>query len=160
MITILPKISNEVFKTLEEMLKKITIKLKGISSSRNGFGKHRSITFGITKGRFNNKIGLSYFSKKYPELYEEILKIGKIICPFEFKSIHLNNNVICPKHKDKGNTGESLLISFGDYEGCNIVIENIKYDAKYTPIIFNGSLLEHWNTDDLIGNKYSLVFFN
>jgi hypothetical protein len=142
------------------MLTKVSIKLKGLKASRAGFGKHRSITFGITKGRFNNIIGLSYFSKKYPHLYEEIFRIGKLICPFEFKSVHLNNNVICPKHKDKGNHGESLLISFGNYEGGNIVIENQIYDAKYTPIIFDGSLLEHWNTDDLVGNKYSLVFFN
>lgn len=53
----------------------------------------------------------------------------------------------------------SMLISFGDYTGCNIVIEGIMYDAKYSPIIFNGSERHHWNTNDLQGNKYSLVFY-
>ena len=40
-----------------------------------------------------------------------------------------------------------------------IRIENKVYDAYYTPIIFDGYKLEHFNTDDLVGNKYSLVFF-
>jgi hypothetical protein len=39
------------------------------------------------------------------------------------------------------------------------MIEGKMYDAKNTPIIFNGSQLEHWNTDDLEGLKYSLVFY-
>ena len=52
-----------------------------------------------------------------------------------------------------------MLLSFGDYTGCNIVINNKTYDANCNPIVFNGSELEHWNTDDLIGTKYSLVFF-
>jgi hypothetical protein len=67
--------------------------------------------------------------------------------------------VVCPKHYDSKNVGESMLVSFGDYTGCNIVIEGIVYDAKHTPVIFNGSKREHWNTDNLTGNKYSLVFY-
>jgi hypothetical protein len=51
------------------------------------------------------------------------------------------------------------LLSFGDYTGANIVIDGILHDAKYNPIVFNGAELEHWNTDDLVGNKYSLVFY-
>jgi len=54
----------------------------------------------------------------------------------------------------------SCIVSIGDYTGCNLVIENKKYDAKYNPIVFNGSLIEHWNTDDLVGDKYSLIYYN
>ena len=53
-----------------------------------------------------------------------------------------------------------MLLSFGDYSGCNIVVNNKIYDANCNPIIFNGSNLEHYNTDDLIGTKYSLVYFS
>jgi hypothetical protein len=155
----------EFFEPLHQLVKKIKIKPKSLTSNRRGFPeRHRAITFGITRGRFNGITGVSHFSKKYPEIYAEIIRIGRRICPFEFTSIHLNNNVVCPPHYDSKNVGESLLVSFGDYEGCKIVIrgENTQhevYDAKYTPLIFNGSLLEHWNTNDLIGNKYSLVYF-
>ena len=162
-VTFLSPLDKLVFHSLETMLSKIKIKPKSLTSNRRGFPeRHRAITFGITTGRFDGITGLSHFSRKYPHIYEEILKIGKIICDgigFEFKSIHLNNNVICPKHKDTKNVGKSVLVSFGDYSGANIVIEDDIYDAKYNPILFDGSKLEHWNTDDLIGNKYSLVFF-
>ena len=76
-----------------------------------------------------------------------------------YTSILVNHNTICGKHKDANNIGKSLLISIGQFSGCNIVIENKTYDAKNTPIIFNGSVLEHWNTSDLVGNKYSLVYY-
>jgi antibiotic biosynthesis monooxygenase (ABM) superfamily enzyme len=64
---------------------------------------------------------------------------------------------------DGNNNGESTLVSFGGYVGCNIVIEHdgdaVKYDAYCRPITFDGNLLKHWNTPDLVGDKYSLVFF-
>ena len=160
MVTILNKVDISEFNKIEQLLSKITIAKKSITSNRGDFPKgHRAITFGMVKGRFNGITQLSHSSKKYPLLYEEILRIGKLICPFEFDKIHLNNNVICPPHYDSKNVGNSLLISFGNYEGCNIVIEDVNYDAKHTPIIFNGSLLKHWNTTDLSGNKYSLVYY-
>jgi hypothetical protein len=65
---------------------------------------------------------------------------------------------------DGNNNGESTLVSFGGYAGGNIVIEDatgvaVKYDAYCRPITFDGNLLKHWNTPDLVGDKYSLVFF-
>lgn len=157
MVDVLQTYPADIFKPLHDLLLKR--KIPKSMSNRKGFAPHRAITFGITTSR-SHVTGLSFYSKKMPKIYEEILKLGEIICPFPFKSIHLNNNVVCPKHLDRSNTGKSLLISFGDYEGCNIVIENQVYDARHTPIIFNGAECEHWNTDNLRGNKYSLVFFN
>lgn len=160
MVSVCETLPAEFFEPLHQLVSKIKIKTKSLTSNRRGFPeRHRAITFGLTRGRFNGITGISYFSKKHPEIYTEIIRIGKLICPFEFTSIHLNNNVVCPHHYDSKNVGESLLVSFGDYTGCNIVIEGKTYDAKYTPIIFNGSLLEHWNTNDLVGNKYSLVYY-
>ena len=158
---IYPKIEESEFQKLFDLLSTISIPKKSGRANRRGFSDgHRSTTFGMSKGRFNGIIGLSSPSKKYPEVYKEILRLGKICCPFEFNSIHLNHNVVCPPHKDSKNAGVSCLISFGNYTGCNIVIDNVNYDAKHTPIVFDGSKIEHWNTDDLQGNKYSLVFFN
>jgi len=160
MIKLLEKQDVVFFEPLHQMLQKIIIPSKTTTNNRRGFpDKHKAITFGITRSRFSGIIGLSYYSKKYPHIYDELCRIGKIMCPFEFKSIHVNNNVVCPKHFDSKNVGESLLVSFGDYTGCNIVINDIVYDAKYTPIVFNGAELEHYNTNDLIGNKYSLVYY-
>jgi hypothetical protein len=159
-IKVLEKVDEKEFQPLLDLLKNHTISCKNGRNGRLGFGKHRAETYGMCRGKFTGKYELSYPSKKWPKIYEEIMRIGKLICPFEFETAYINNNVVCPKHKDANNTTESLLISFGDYTGCNIVIEGVTYDAKYTPLIFDGSKLEHYNTDDLIGNKYSIVYFS
>jgi len=158
-ITTLPKCSPELFEPLYQMLKKIKIPYKVGRSNRRGFPKHRAGVFGITKQRFTGKICNGYLSVKHPEIFKEMERIGNIFCPIKFSSIHLNHNVICPKHKDEKNVGKSVLVSFGEYKGGNIVIENVKYDAYLQPLLFNGSLLEHYNTEDLEGDKYSLVYY-
>lgn len=166
-------IDKNIFKHLEDLLSKWCVPFKseaGIgdwgttTNGRRGFPKHRGTIFGYCKRRIGHTIGLSYNSKKRPDIYEEIVKIGKLICPFEFTSIQINNNLVCPKHFDSNNVGESMLVSFGNYEGgsinINVNTDTIKHDAKYHPIIFNGSLLEHWNDEIISGNKYSLVYFS
>ena len=143
---------------LYSMLEQISIPLKNKTNNRRGFPLHRACTFGITKGRFSGKTDLSRMTKKYPDIYNEIVRIGNLFS-FEFTSIHCNHNVICPKHKDENNTGNSLLLSFGNFGGGSIIIDEKKYDANCCGIIFNGSLLEHYN-EEHTGNKYSLVFYN
>ncbi len=152
---------------LHAMLEAINFPKKGNKSNRRGFPlNHQSMTLGYTRARFGRKHGnlydLSYNTNKYLDIYNEILRIGNKYCPFEFTSIQVNKNVVCPKHKDGKNVGESMLVSFGDYEGCNIVIEDIEFNTNCRPIIFDGANLEHWNTpfESDSGNKYSLVFFN
>jgi hypothetical protein len=97
-------------------------------------------------------------SVKYPEIYKELQRIGDEI-GFKYNSIQVNRNLVCPSHIDKTNVGDSMLISFGDYKGCNIVINGVEYNAYHHPTIFNGSQLEHSNTPLLEGTKYSLVYF-
>lgn len=143
---------------LYDMLEQISIPLKNKTNNRRGFPVHRACTFGITKGRFNGKTDLSRMTKKYPHIYDEMVRIGNLFS-FQFTSIHCNHNVICPKHKDEKNVGNSLLLSFGNYGGGSIIIDEKKYDANCCGIIFNGSLLEHYN-EEHAGNKYSLVFYN
>ena len=87
-------------------------------------------------------------------------RIGEIICPFPFTSVQLNKNLQCPKHKDRQNCGDSMLVSFGDYTGNNIVVDGVEYDARANPVIFNGSQLEHYNTEQTGVTKYSLVYYS
>ena len=158
-IQLLPEVEAAQFYKLYELLKIHKIKVNNGRSSRFDFGKHRAEQYGITRARFQGTVGPSLASRKYPEIHDEIMRIGREICPFDFTSVQLNNNTVCPPHYDSKNMGPSMLVSFGEYTGCNIVIEGIIYDAKYKPIIFNGSEREHWNTNNLTGNKYSLVYY-
>ena len=167
----LEPVDKSIFTELESMLSNVLLTQKdegregfkrSSGSFRRNFAKHRAEVFGIVKLRpaMGGNLTLSKCSTKRPQIYDELMKIGNIICPFEFSSILVNNNTVCGKHYDANNVGKSLLVSIGDFEGCNIVIEDVVYSAKYKPIIFNGAKCKHWNTDDLVGNKWSLVFYN
>lgn len=159
MIEVLTPIPPEEFDTLYDMLNNTRMPKTHIHSNRRGFPFHHKMTLGMVRGRGNGLVGISKESIIYPDLFEEVLRIGDKYCPFEYTCIHIHKNTVCPPHIDSKNIGESMLVSFGEYQGCNIVIEGQMYDAKYTPILFDGSKLTHWNTDDLVGNKYSLMFY-
>jgi len=165
----LPKVQASLFEPLLKMLKETKLSIKQDEESakkvngsfRKNFPKHRANIFGVVKLRSVNGGGhaISRCSLDKQALYDEITRIGDIIVPFKYSSILINNNTVCGKHLDANNVGQSLIVSIGDYTGCNLMIEEKKYDAHYQPLIFNGSEMEHYNTDDLVGDKYSLVFY-
>lgn len=150
------------FDKLYEMFEAVTLQKRIKHTNRLGFPDYRGAIFGMVRPRFKYKgyDELSLDSRNNPRIYEELLRLGKIICPFPLKSIQVNKNLVCPPHLDGNNRGLSLLVSFGDYTGCNLVVDGKTYDTKYRPILFDGALLKHYNTDDLQGTKYSLVFFS
>ena len=124
------------------------------------FGPHRAMALGMITARVTRKYGLSYRSKKHPKLYEALVKLGKMIVPFEFDAIHVNNNVVCPRHLDPYNNGNSVIVSIGDYEGCELEIEGFGvFNTNCHPILFNGAKYYHFNKPLISGNKYSFVFF-
>lgn len=159
-VVYLPKLDLDQVNVLYELLEGVAIPFKRGENNRRGFPNHRAVSYGYIRKRFTGVYELSAASLKNPEIYSELLKLGDMICPFRYKSIHVNKNVVCPPHFDSKNQGKSLIISFGDYEGCKLIINGKEYDTNCQPIIFNGSSLEHYNTPLLGGTKYSIVFFN
>ena len=141
-----------------ELLKQYYVPYKSGRNNRRGFPRHQSMTLGETKARFSGKVGLSYYSRKYPELYQALKEYGESICSFPFKSIHVNCNVICPPHKDSNNQSKSCIVSFGEFTGGELVVEGEVFSTFMNPIEFNGAEKEHWNLPH-VGDKYSLVFF-
>jgi hypothetical protein len=157
------KFPSEVFDNLYSMLNaaKFHLKNEKAKNNRRGFPKHKALIFGVTRERYSGVVGLSSASLKYPHILEELEKVAAIVNPtFVYTSIHINHNLVCPKHHDEKNVGKSMLISIGDYTGCNIVVQDVVLDSKYQPVLFNGSCLEHYNTNDLVGNKYSIIYYN
>ncbi len=151
-IFVYPEANKEIFKTLYDMLESINI--------RRSFPRHRSITFGMIRQRITGRIQLSKPSEKYPHILFELCAVAdKLGISDRFDAILINKNVCSPKHKDSKNRGVSTIVSFGDYEGSDLVIENLHFSTKYRPVSFEANLLEYWNSDDLVGNKYSLVFY-
>ena len=153
----------ELFEPLYQLLQKITLPSREAKrhNTRHGFPKHRCLTFGVVKRRFSGIVTDSVSNTKYPIIYNELIHLAKQLNPdFKFNSIHINHNLVCPQHKDSKNIGDSMIVSIGDYTGCKLVVNDEIRDTHYSPVIFNGSILEHYNTDDLVGNKYSIVYYN
>jgi len=134
-----------------------------------GWDAHESECYGMVYPKYvagKKELVLSAPSQQYPEVYEELLKIGNFIKPdgFEFNAIHVNRNVTCPRHKDSRNQGFSLLVSFGEYSDSKICVkfsdkEHARLNTRHRPVYFNGEMLEHWNEGEIKGTKYSLVFY-
>ena len=81
---------------------------------------------------------------------------------FEFSSVQLNYNYALGPHKDKNNSGESVLVCCGEYEGGATIVEidgiEQSFDARIHPVVFDGSLYTHW-VEKFEGDRYSVVFF-
>ena len=134
---------------------------KSSGGNRLGFPSYKGGIFGKVRERIGGAIKLEgALCRDNPVLWAEIKRIGEQVCPFPFTSVQVNRDLICPPHKDRSNVGDSMLVSFGDYEGCNIMIDGKEYDARKNPLVFNGSMYEHYNTPKLSGTKYSLVYFS
>ena len=89
-------------KKIEDALSRITIPRCSLTSNRLNFPeRHRRMVLGKTKARFKGTWGLSCYSKKYPELYKMIMEFGIDYVKIPFNAIHINHNVVCPKHTDK-----------------------------------------------------------
>ena len=127
----------------------------------------KSQNFGIVKNRFSktgNVICESANNKKYPEVYNTLKEIIKIVDPnFEYKTITLNKNVLAKPHKDANNTSNSLIIGIGDYTDGGLFVqknnnEYVLHDIHYKPLYFNGRENMHY-TQDFSGERYSIIYY-
>jgi len=159
MITQLPPVDPEELSNLYAMLEYINFP-KEKYENRKGFGDNsRCMVFGIRRARRTQEIGLSAATLKHPYVWDELQRIGRLL-NFPFTSIHLNKNVVCDWHTDKGNIGNTVILSLGDYEGCNLQLKNLgEFNTNCSPILFDGKLIEHRTTPLQSGTKYSIVFY-
>jgi len=79
---------------------------------------------------------------------EEVNRIGSIFCPFEYETYEIYKNEICSSNRKK------MIVSFGNYDG-SIIIDKKKYNDYCSPIITE----LNYSNNDLVGTKYSLVYF-
>jgi len=173
--TILGNIDTDDITELLEILTPITIPINNYNPNPNrnasrskSFGTYRGCVLGYIKKRGDTKNtmpSLSRFSQKHPNLYNKLVNISQKYFPeLKYSAIQLNKNVICPIHTDPKNTGVSVMISIGDYEGCNLVVidDNTKteYNTKNKIFLFDGSAYPHYNTPLISGSKFSFVYFS
>lgn len=142
-----------LFKELEEMLKTIKIKADRAPLGHGGYSQ----LLGYNR---RNSYKPTVMLQKYPELYDKLQEISKIVCPFHVDNFMINKNFQTKPHYDKLNVGDCFVFSVGDYEGGELVIEDIPYNIRYNPIIFDGKTKLHYNLPITSGTKWSVVGFN
>lgn len=147
--------TDEILNYLEEMKFPKTIR-KNISE-----GKISGFTLGDVRYRRyinGSLVGKSRHTKKHQILFDKLNKLMKEVDPnFEYTTIQINKNILCPAHIDKNNIGLSYIIGLGNYEGGELVIENITYDIKNKWLLFDGKKI-HW-TNNFIGNRYTIIYY-
>lgn len=158
--TFLKELKNTDCEELFTELQKHTIE---ISRTRTNSGKGRSQPFGYVIKRFGLPFGLSRHSIKKPKLFQKLITMGKKIENNNFTTIQVNHNYECKPHIDGKNMGESIIFAIGDYTGGELCIKiNGKYEEyniRNKPLLFNGSLYEHFVKPITSGNRYSFVYF-
>lgn len=138
------------------VIKKTTIR-KNSNRKNSGTGRSQVFGWGDRRG-----LGFGPFAnnKKFPMLWRVLAEFGAMAVPHEisFTAIQVNFNYQTTEHIDKNNIGLSYSISFGDFDGGELVVEGVPFQTRLAPLIFNGALMKHYN-NPIIGNRYSLVFF-
>jgi hypothetical protein len=159
-------ILKEIYEELEDITIPTTYQKTGgqghqIKTGSNKQKDARQTSFGLTK--YQGKTLQSKSTKKYPWIMLLFKEFMKSHYPeFKFKSVYVNRNIVCKKHLDSGNVGESLLVGLGSYTGGRTILYlsdgEKKFHIKSQSLMFNGSEIPH-KSEKFKGVRYSLVFF-
>jgi len=129
-----------------------------VNHDRRVAGKGQSQSFGVIR-RWSYRPWLSRNTWMRPVLWKLLLDFAEKFNITGWDAIQVNENYKSAPHRDVGNCGMSYIVAFGDYTGGDLDVSGTKYNIRHRGHLFNGSELTH-STDDFIGNRYALVFFN
>jgi hypothetical protein len=144
-----------------DIAKELSARPLAINRYRKSVGEGRSQAF-LTVGRRNLLPDYSRLSWMRPKLLFHLLEFAHKYVDISYNSITVNQNYKSGKHKDRHNIGNSFLVSFGDFNGGDLLIHESdlsgNHDIRHKPIIADFSKMLH-STDDWEGCRYSLVFY-
>ena len=93
---------------------------------------------------------------RYPELYKLLRKYARAE-KIKYTSIQINKNVMCDPHVDGTNEGDNYIITLGDFEGGELVVDGNIIDCHNKLTTFK-PFDTHYNLPHT-GDRYTLVFF-
>jgi hypothetical protein len=159
MATFYADVSYGDVKHIEEEL---TRRRVGFNPDRYTSGAGYSQAFGVIR-RWSYRPWVSRQCWLRPELWKMLQHFASNHVTIPWDAVQVNCNYESKPHKDKGNQGDSYIISFGEYTGGELVVdvsgEEKVIDTRLRGHHFNGSKLTHWNKPITSGTKFSLVFF-
>lgn len=129
-------------------------------------GTGKTQTFGVVNRRLAEP-DYSRMCWKRPYLFHLLTEFGKTFVPasIEWNAITLNEDYQANPHYDRGNIGESFLVSFGVFTGGRLILyenndlQKPKYvDIKNNPIVLDFSKQLH-SVEAFEGKRFSLVYY-
>lgn len=148
----------------EALIKELERRPLCVNKYRLVSGAGKSQTFGVVNRR---SLAPDYSRQNWlrPYLYKLLLDFAAKYVSIPYTSITLNQNYKAKPHKDKGNIGNSFLVSFGNFTGGNLKIYggevgtslSTSVDVR-TPLITDFSKVFH-EVEEFQGDRYSLVFY-
>lgn len=143
------------------ILKELDRRPLELNRYRKRVGDGRSQVFGVV-GRRSLPPDYSRQCWRRPYLYKLLLDFASQYVSIPYNAITLNHNYTAGRHRDKHNTGKSLVVAFGDYSGGELVIYNGEkkgeHNVRHKPIIEDFSVCEH-EVKEFRGTRCSLVFY-
>lgn len=133
---------------------------------RNKMGKPYCMSFIFGRNMKDPTGSLSYWSQKYPQVYEKLQALmAKYDPSFHFTHITLNCNLRCKRHTDGGNAGPSYIAAFGDFQGGGLIVEQPggglpeqTLNCRSQFVKFNGKTQPH-ETSKFKGERFTLVYY-
>ena len=105
----------------------------------------------------------SYLEKHHMLMGLAAMLIKEYDPTFTYTSIQFSKCVKTPKHRDRNNIGNSVIVGFGDYTGGSLIIYDEQgnehaHDIYHKPLVFNANQQYH-RTEDFTGMRYTITFF-
>lgn len=103
---------------------------------------------------------LEQLKEHNPLLLSEIADLFNLINPFHFNLVFITKNGgFHPKFDDK-KYGCKTTISFGNWTGNRLLIDDEHVDDKNRLVVYDGTKLLSETTPHISGDKYNISFYN
>lgn len=148
---------NEILLWLQELYEELEqVKFRTNSHRAKTAGIGYTTSSGLTLKFIGQELCEGFIDIVSPRSAELIDLIGSKL-KIVYSTCQVNKNYITKPHYDSKNAGIQYLISFGNYEDGELIIENRKFDTFCKLVVFEGSELFHWNVPHK-GTKYSIIY--
>jgi len=160
MTTLVAEVPEEDF---ADLIYELTREPIAVNYDRATAGTGRSQAFGIIR-RWSYRPHLSRNTWMRPMLWQLLLDFATAHVPIPWDGITVNDTYVSAPHRDKGNHGQSYTVSFGDFTGGELCIQEgqgspLALDTRHRGYLFNGSEKTHW-TAPFVGRRFCLVFYS
>lgn len=103
---------------------------------------------------------LKILKKNNPLLLSELCELFELINPFEYNCVYITKNGGHQCIYDDKKFGKKATISFGNWSGNELLIEDERVDDKNRLVVYDGTCLSAETTPHISGDKYNISFYN